>query len=71
MFVKTHDSMVHDLITSTNSDRRGLFEADTTYVQPSVVGVHNENSDDIWSICTYSLKHGLYYALHVHICLAS
>ena len=38
--------------------------ADTTYADPSAVCVHNENSDDIWSIYTYSLTCGL-YAMHV------
>ena len=40
---------------------------DTTYVDPSAVGVHK--SDDIWSICTYSLS-DTYYAC-AEICLAS
>ena len=31
---------------------------------PSAVGVHNENSDDIRSIWTYSLTRGLRYAMH-------
>ena len=62
--VKTHDSRVRDLICSTNRERR-VAEADTTYVEPSAIGVHNENSDDIWSICTFSLTCGLYYVMHV------
>ena len=42
-----------------------VSETDTTYLDPSAVGVHNDNTDDICSICTYSLTHGLGYALHV------
>ena len=63
--VKTHDSRVHDLVGGTNRERRGVAKAVTTYVDPSEVGVHNENSDDIWSICTYPLPRGLCYAMHV------
>ena len=48
--VKTHDSKVHDLVGCTRHERRGVSEADTTYVDPSAVDVHNENNDDI---CTY------------------
>ena len=55
---KIHDSRVRDLICSTNRKRRGVAEADTAYVDPSAVGVHKGNSDDIWSICTYSLNRG-------------
>ena len=63
--VKTHDSGVCDSAGSTNLERRGVSESDTTYVDPSKVGVHNENSDDIWSICTYSFTGDLFYAPHV------
>ena len=41
------DSRVHDLAGSTNRERPGVAEADTTYVDLSAVGVHNENNDDI------------------------
>ena len=41
-----------------------VAEADTIYVDPSAVGVHNGNSDNISSICTYSLTRGLCYAMH-------
>ena len=63
--VKTHDSRVRDLVSSTNRERRGVDEADKTYVDPSAVGVHNENSDDIWGFCICSLMRGLCYAMHV------
>ena len=64
-YVKPHNSRVSDLVDSTNRERRVVAEADTTYVDQSAVGVHNENSDDIWSICTYLLTHGLCYVMHV------
>ena len=48
-----------------NRERREVAEVDTSYVKPSAAGVHNENSDDIWSICTYSHTRGLCYAMHV------
>ena len=72
-YVKTHDSSVRDLVASTNRERRGVAEGDTTYVGPSMIGVHNENSEDIWSIFTYSLTRGLYDAMHLrkHIMLAN
>ena len=60
--VKTDDSRERDLVGSTNHERRGVAEAYTTYVDPSADGVHNENSDGIWSICTYSLT---CYTMHV------
>ena len=63
--VKSNDSRVHDLVGSTNRERRGVAEADTTYVDLSAVGVHNKNSDDIWSIRTRSLTRGLCYTVHV------
>ena len=63
--VKTHDLRVRDLVGSTNREERGVAEDDTTYVDPSEVGVQNENSDEIWSICTYSFTLGLYRAVHV------
>ena len=62
--VKTHDSRVCELVGSTNREGRELAEVDTIYVDPSVDGVHKENSD-IWSISTYLLARGLYYAMHV------
>ena len=70
---KAHDSRARDLVGSTNREIRGVAEADTTYVDPFAVGVHNENSDDIWSLCTYSITRGLCYTMHVrrHILLAN
>ena len=59
--VKTFDSRVRGLVGSINRERRGVAETDITYVEPSAVGIHNENSNDIWSIYTYSLTHGLCY----------
>ena len=46
--VKAHDSRVHDLVGSTNRERRGVVEVNTTYVNPSAVGVHKKNINDIW-----------------------
>ena len=63
--LKTHDSRVHAFVVSTKRKRQGVSEADTTNVDRSAIGVHNKNSDDSWSICTYSLTRGLCYALHV------
>ena len=65
--VNTHDSRlrVRDLVGSTNRERRGNANVDTTNVDPSAVGVYIENSDDIWSICTYPLTFGLCYAMLV------
>ena len=40
--VKTYDSRIRDLVGSTNRERRGVAEADTTYVTPSAVGVRND-----------------------------
>ena len=57
--------MVRDLVGSTNRERRGVAEVDTKYVDPTAVGVHIENSDDICSICTYSLTSDLSYVVHV------
>ena len=34
-------------------------------LDPSAVGVHNENSAEFWSTCTYLLKNALCYALHL------
>ena len=65
--VKTHDSRVRDLVGSTNHERRGVVQPDATYVDPSPVGVHNENGDDIWFICVYSLTRGLFNAMHMRI----
>ena len=62
---KTHDSRVRDLVDSTNRERRGVADADITYLDPSAVGIHKENIDDTWSICTYSLTRGLCYVMHV------
>ena len=42
-----------------------MAETNSTYVDPSAVSVHNENSDDIWSTYAYSLSRGLCYAMHV------
>ena len=63
--VKIQDSGIRDLEGSTNRERRGVVEADTTYVDPSAVGVDNENSDEVLAICTYALTHGLCYVMHV------
>ena len=63
--VKTHDYRERDLVGSTSRERRGYALAGTTYINPFAVCVHNENSDDIWSICTYLLTHGFCYAIHV------
>ena len=63
--VKTHDARVHGLVGSTNRERRGVAEADTTYADLSAVCVHKENSDDVCSVCTYSLTRGLCYAMHM------
>ena len=62
--VKTHDSRLRDLVGNTIRERQRVSNADTKYVDPSVLGVHNENSDDIWSICTCSLTHAICYAMH-------
>ena len=40
---KTRDSWIRDLGGCTNHERRGVAEANTTYVDPSALGVHNEN----------------------------
>ena len=61
----SNDSNVFDFVGSTNHERRGVGEADTTYVDPSAVGVPDENSDDILFICTFSLTRGLCYAMQV------
>ena len=50
-------------LQGTNRKRGRVAEADTTYVDQSVAGVHNKNSDDIWSIWTYSLTNNLCYAM--------
>ena len=63
--IKTHDTRVRDLVGSTNRESRDVTEADTTSIEPSAFGVHNENSADIWSIYIYLLTHGLCYAVHV------
>ena len=55
--VKTYDSRVRDLVGSANCKRRGIAEVDTTYVDLYTVDVHNDNTDDIWFICTYSLHY--------------
>ena len=64
--VKTYDSRIRYFVGSTNREQRGIAVADTTYVDPSAVGVH-KNTYDIWSICNYSLTRGLCYAMHVRI----
>ena len=70
---KTHDSRLRGLVGSTNRERRGVTEAGTTRVDSSEISVHNVNSHAIWSICTYLLKRGLHYAMHMrrYILLAS
>ena len=60
----TQECMYVILSGTTNRERRGVSEADTTYVDPSV-GVYKENSDATWFICTNSLTRSLYYDVHV------
>ena len=59
---------VCDWVGSTNRERWGVARADTTYVDLSAVGVHNETSDDI---CTYSLTRGLLYHTPAETYIAS
>ena len=40
------NSRIRDLVGSTNRERQGVVEADTTYVDPSTVGVHNGTNYD-------------------------
>ena len=56
---------MRDLVGSTNRERRGDAEANTTYAEPSAISVHNENSDDIRSIFAYSLALVCWYAIYV------
>ena len=62
---KNHDSRIRGLFCSFNHEWRGVAEAETTYVDSSEFMLHNENSDDIWSTCTYSLTCGLCYVMRV------
>ena len=63
--VKIHEYRVRDLFGSTNCKRRGVAKTYDTYIDPSAVGVHNENSDEIWSIYTCSLTRSSCYAIYV------
>ena len=49
-----------DLVDSTNRERRGVAEADTTYVDRSAVGVHNTNTRRV-------MISGLFVPIHSHV----
>ena len=62
--VKIHDSMVRDLVGSTNREKRGFAEAATTKANLLAVGKHNENSDDIL-VCLYLFTSAWLIICHV------